>query len=138
MKKNLKLLLISILIVTIGHELTLGQLINSPQGSSTDVHHWVEQNFTQGKIPPFSFEYGGKRSEKFIKNWKFKAEKGNAVEPNSEVSVFTYSEPSGGLSVKCTLTLYTDFPSVEWLLNFSNISTKNSPIIEKVRKYCSS
>lgn len=131
MKKYLKVLLISFLVVTLGHELTLGQVVNSPQEPSTDVRHWVEQNFAQGKIPPFSFEYGGKKSEKFIKNWKFKAEKRSGVEPRAEVSVFTYSEPSGGLSVKCTLTLFTDFPSVEWVLNFSNKAAKNSPVIEK-------
>ena len=131
MKKKLKFLLISFLAVALGHGLTHGQVINSPQGPSTDVRRWVEQNFAQGKIPPFSFEYGGRKSEKFIKNWKFKAEKGSAVEPHAEVSVFTYSEPSGGLSVKCTLTLFTDFPSVEWVLNFSNKSAKNSPVIEK-------
>jgi alpha-galactosidase len=99
--------------------------------SAGEIRKWISEHFAPGKIPPFSFEYGGKNSEKFIKNWKLKTEKGNAIEPNSDVSVFTYSEPSGGLSVKCTLTLFTDFPAVEWVLNFSNKAAKNSPIIEK-------
>lgn len=131
MKKNLKLLWISILVVTLGHELTLGQVINSTQKPSTDVHYWVEQNFAQGKNPPFSFIYCGKNSNSFIKKWKFSKENLNPIEPNSEVTIFTYSEPSGGLSVKCTLTLFANFPAVEWVLNFSNKSAKNSPIIEK-------
>lgn len=97
----------------------------------TEVHQWIDEHFAKGKIPPFSFEYGGKKSEKFIKNWKFKAEKVNSKEPNSEISIFTYTEPSGGLSVKCTLTSFTDFQAIEWVLNFSNNSGKNSAIIEK-------
>ncbi len=96
-----------------------------------DLRIWVDEHFAKGKIPPFSFEYGGKKSDKFIKNWKFKAEKGHAAEPNSEVAIFTYSEPSGGLSVTCTVTRFTDFQAVEWVLKFSNKAAKNSSIIEK-------
>jgi len=33
--------------------------------------------------------------------------------------------------VKCTVTSFTDFPPVEWVLNFTNTSGKNSPVIEK-------
>lgn len=131
MKKKLKLLWIFILAVTPGYGLTFGQVTNSPQESSTDVHYWVEQNFAQGKIPPFSFIYGGRNSNSFIKKWKFSKENLKPTQPNSEVSAFIYSEPSGGLSVKCTLTLYSDFPAVEWVLNFSNPASKNSSIIEK-------
>jgi hypothetical protein len=104
--------------------------IRTPQ-SVSEIQSWINQNFVKGKIPPFSFVYGGKSSDKFIKSWKFKAEKENAKEANSEVSVFTYTEPSGGLSVECTLTAFTDFPSIEWVLKFRNTSGKNSAIIEK-------
>jgi len=107
------------------------QLTSALPQTTNELHHWIAEHFSKGKIPPFSFEYGGKKSEKFIKNWKFKAEKGNTTESNSEVSIFTYTEPSGGLTVKCTLTCFTDFPAVEWVLNFNNQSAKNSPIIEK-------
>jgi len=104
--------------------------ILTPQ-SASEIQNWINQNFAEGKTPPFSFVYGGKSSDKFIKNWKFKAEKVNSKEPNSEISIFTYTEPSGGLSVKCTLTSFTDFQAIEWVLNFSNNSGKNSAIIEK-------
>jgi alpha-galactosidase len=112
-------------------EIAHGQSVNFPSQTSTDIHHWVEQNFAQGKIPPFSFVYGGKSSNLFIKNWKFIKEKLNPTEPNSEVTVFSYSDTKSGLVVKCTLTSYFDFPAVEWVLNFSNKSAKNTPIIEK-------
>jgi alpha-galactosidase len=105
--------------------------LKNTQESTFDVHHWVELHFAQGKIPPFSFVYGGKSSDSFIKNWKFSIEKLNPTEPNSEVTVFSYSDKQSGFVVRCTVTSFTDFPAVEWVLNFSNKSVKNSSIIEK-------
>ncbi len=96
-----------------------------------EVQRWIDEHFAQGKVPPFSFMYKGEHSEKFIKHWKFKAERVDAVEPNSIITVYTYSDKISGLAVRCTLTSFTDFPAVEWVLNFINISEKNSSIIEK-------
>jgi len=110
---------------------SLGLAVQGRQVRGTDVHQWVGQHFAKGRIPPFSFMYGGKSSNSFLKNWQFKAEKLQSVEPNSEVSAFTYSDPKSGLAVKCTVTCFTDFQAVEWVLNFINISGKNTPIIEK-------
>ena len=100
-------------------------------GNDTDVIRWAEQHFAKGKIPPFSFVYGGKSSDKFIKNWQYKAEKLATAEPNSMVKVYSFTDPQSGLVVKCTVTCFTDFPSVEWVLNFSNTSAKNTPVIEQ-------
>ena len=123
--------LISFLIVMLCHHWLYGQLSNSVPVTSADVHHWIEQHFAHGKTPPFSFVYGGKSSASFLKSWKFRKEKVTPTEPNSEVTVFTYTEPYGDLSVRCTLTVFTDFPAVEWVLHFQNTSQRNSPIIEK-------
>mgnify|MGYP001443628341 CR=1 FL=1 len=97
----------------------------------SDVKQWVDQHFAKGKIPPFSFVYGGKNSDTFIKNWKFSSEKEASGEASAEKIICTYSDPKGGLSVKCLITMFSDFPAVEWVLNFSNSSGKNTPIIEK-------
>jgi alpha-galactosidase len=96
-----------------------------------DVHKWVEQHFSKGVIPPFSFVYGGKHSDSFIKSWQYNAEKMNSADQNIEETVYTYSDKQTGLTVKCTVTCFNDFPAVEWVLKFSNISGKNSPLIEK-------
>ena len=109
----------------------IGQNTTSMAASPTEVQQWVEQHFAKGKIPPFSFVYGGKNSNNFIKNWQFSAEKIKATEPYSEETVFSYSDQQSGLVVKCTVTYFMDFPAVEWVLNFSNISGKNTPLIEK-------
>lgn len=37
---------------------------NTTPDNGTDVLRWAEQHFAKGKIPPFSFVYGGKKSER--------------------------------------------------------------------------
>ena len=98
--------------------------------SSSDVKRWMEEHFAKGKVPPFSFVYGGKKSETFIKNWQYKSEKLPADEPQTEKYLYTYTDPRTGLTVKCTVTCFNDFPAIEWVLHFSNTSTKNTPLIE--------
>ncbi len=107
------------------------QTLQTLPANDTEIQQWINQHFAKGKIPPFSFIYGGKSSNHFIKDWQFRAEEGKATEPNSEVTVYTYSDKSSGLAVKCTLTRFSDFPAVEWVLNFINTSDKNSLVIEK-------
>ena len=99
--------------------------------NNISVHQWVEQNFTKGKIPPFSFVYGGKSSNNFIKNWQYHSERLKSTEPNAEETVYTYSDKQSGLVVKCFITCFSDYPAVEWVLKFSNTSEKNTPLIEK-------
>ena len=105
--------------------------VNAKPPIETNVAQWTEQHFAKGKTPPFSFVYGGKSSDKFLKNWHYKAEKIPATEVNSVVTLYSYRDPDSGLLVKCTVTCFTDFPTLEWVLNFSNTSGKNTPVIEK-------
>jgi len=95
------------------------------------VNLWINKHFARGKIPPFSFMYGGKNSDTFISGWQFSAEKQKSPSPDINEQVFTYSDIKSGLKVKCHLTSYVDFPAVEWTLRFSNTSSKNSQVIEK-------
>jgi len=96
-----------------------------------DVHKWVEQRFARGKVPPFSFVYGGKSSDSFIKTWTYSAEKTKSADPLVKESVYTYTDKKSGLVVKCFVTCFTDYHAVEWVVKFSNTSRLNSPLIEK-------
>ncbi len=108
-------------------------LVNYGQqpGDPAAVKKWVEQHFSKGKLPPFSFVYGGNHSDGFIRNWKFKAEKLSSAEPSTEEMLYTWSEGQSGLSVKCFVTSFNDFPAVEWVVKFSNSSAEDSPLLEK-------
>ena len=97
-----------------------------------NAKQWMEKRFAKGVVPPFSFVYGGKKSDGFIKNWQYQSEKTLSSEPNEEIYVYSYSDKTTGLVVTCTVTCFNDFPAVEWVLHFSNTSGKNTPLIEKV------
>jgi len=81
---------------------------------------WVKDHFARGKVPPFSFKYGGIDSKTFITRWKYTAEKQVSEDPNKEKNVFSYQDNRSGVIVKCFVTAYKDFPAVEWVLKFSN------------------
>ncbi|MCX6221530.1 MAG: alpha-galactosidase [Bacteroidia bacterium] len=95
-----------------------------------DVHTWIELHFAKGKVPPFSFVYGGKESKTFITRWKYQAERLSSDESGVEKYLYTYRDPQTGLVVRCYVTGFKDFQAVEWVLKFSNTSVSNTPVIE--------
>jgi alpha-galactosidase len=128
MKKGLFFILTSILFFL--NQGTYCQSVKKIETGGFDAHNWVEQHFARGKVPPFSFVYGGKSSDNFIGNWKYSAEKKKMTETAVEEIIYTYSDKQSGLVVKCFVKCFTDFNAVEWVLNFSNMSEVNSPLIE--------
>ena len=115
--------------------LTLSICLSSFSQSALPVNNakqWMEQRFAKGVIPPFSFVYGGKNSNSFIRTWQYHSEKLPSTEANKEMYAFYYSDKATGLVVKCVVTCFTDFEAVEWVLNFKNTSGKDTPLIEKV------
>jgi alpha-galactosidase len=115
-------LLLSIIISLIINSGVYGKDINASQ--------WAKEKFAKGSIPPFSFVYGGKSSDTFIKDWDYKAEKLKSMESNAEDYLYTYSDRQTGLVVKCFVTCFNDYNTVEYVLRFINTSGKNTPIIE--------
>jgi len=113
---------------------SISQVISQPSdpksGKGMNVQQWVKENFARGKVPPFSFKYGGLDSKTFITGWNYSAEKLASNDPSTIKSVFTYKDEKTGLTVKCLVTSYSDFPAVEWVLRFANTSGSNSPVIE--------
>jgi alpha-galactosidase len=129
--KSRNVIFLLILLVLKSTTAVRSQTIQSDIAYPADVQKWIGQNFAKGKIPPFSFVYGGKKSDSFIKSWQFKAEKLKPEDPSILEYIYTYSDKNSGLTVKCFVTSFSDFPAVEWVLKFSNSSAKNSLLIEK-------
>jgi alpha-galactosidase len=100
--------------------------------TTPDPVKWMNRHFAEGKQPPFSFVYGGKRSATFIAGWRYQSQK-QTVAPDKEIYLHTYTEPGGGLAVKCEVTVFKDFPAVEWVLKFENTSSRNSPLLEQAK-----
>lgn len=97
-----------------------------------NVHQWITKHFSKNKIPPFSFVYNGMNSETFITKWEFSSRKEECTDPNVEKFIFTYSDSKTGLEVRCHVTGYLSFNTVEWVFNIKNSSASaNTPVIEK-------
>jgi len=108
-----------------------GQQVNSKLSRDINMHNWIEQHFAMGKVPPFTFVYGGKSSDTFICNWQYSAEKLKSNDSHVEEFVYKYQDDLSGIAVRCFVTCFKDFNAVEWVLKFSNTSGKNTPLIEK-------
>lgn len=98
-----------------------------------DVSSWITSSFAKGKVPPLSFVYDGKASSSFIKKWKYSIRKETSDEPQVVKYCVTYLDPVSGLKLDCHVTGFRDFNAVEWVLNFTNTSGKNSATIEQVK-----
>lgn len=109
----------------------IAQEINNTPYPQVNVHDWIQQHFSRNHVPPFSFVYGGKDSKNFITHWKYYSEQLKSSDPGVEKYLYTYADNQSGLKVKCFVTGYLDFHAVEWVLNFSNTSNRNTSILEK-------
>jgi alpha-galactosidase len=125
---NRNLLLVGLLQVFIFQ--ALSQPADRAGSKNLTVQQWVKGNFSRGKVPPFSFKYGGVDSKTFITGWKYSVEQLTSNDPDIHKSVYTYKDNKTGLAVKCFVTSYSDFPAVEWVVRFLNTSGSNTQVIE--------
>ena len=82
-----------------------------------------------GKVP-FSFKYDGKDSSEFLSIWQ-KTEETVGGE-GGDIHRFTFRDPVTKLKVTAEVCSFRDFPALDWVLNFTNESTHNTPIIEQL------
>ena len=92
----------------------------------------VDAYFAKGKLPPFTFVYGGECSSDFIRKWNFSKKKVESDLPNVLKYEILYSEPGNGLEVRCDVTGYQDFEALEWVLHFTNRGDGNSKNIKNL------
>ena len=83
-------------------------------------------------IPPFSFLYGGVCSDELLGQWRFEE---TAVEESGgrKKRTQTYTDPKTGLSVRCEIVEYTDYPTVEWKLSFKNTGDADTPLLSQIQ-----
>ncbi len=94
---------------------------------------WIQTTFAKGAVPPFSFILDGVPSEKFIKSWDYKKSKITVQGANAVGYSIIYKDKKSGLTVTATVTGYTDFEAVEWVLRFTNTGKGSSGQIANVR-----
>lgn len=131
--KNPVYLLASLILLSLTINKAEAQPVKTPGDTEISVQKWTAGIFSKGKIPPFSFLYGGKESGTFIKGWTYAVTKEPSAGLAVQKTVYTYTDPAGGLSVSCHVTTYSDFPAAEWVLTFRNNSNANTPPISDAR-----
>ena len=94
---------------------------------------WIKTTFAKGVIPPFSFEYDGVSSDKFIRSWKYSISKTTAQDANAVQYSIIYKDPRSGLQVRAIVTGFSDTGAVEWVLRFSNAGSTDTGIISEVK-----
>ena len=92
---------------------------------------WLSENHTPllayGRLP-FAFVYGGKTSDELLPTWKFSAE-----ELNPLLTRYTWTDPETGLVVEAVVRRFEKFAAIEWLLNFKNTGSNDTPILSDVQ-----
>ncbi len=82
--------------------------------------------------PPFSFIYGGKPSADLLPGWKceIKTVTANTMTEQREI---TYTDPATGLVVRSVVSIFKDFPAVEWTMYFKNTGGVDTPILQDIQ-----
>jgi alpha-galactosidase len=93
---------------------------------------WLNNRFSAGTPPPFSFKYGGRPSSRFITGWRSQ-HSAQQLDGSRTEHTFTYTDPQTKLEVRAECLLFSDFPAVEWVLKFTNNGAEDTPIIESVQ-----
>ncbi len=125
----LRICFISVLLL----QTTFAQALTPDSDEMETAKNWVRRWFSQDALEdlPFSFTFDGMKSEQFIHNWKLEFTT-PTIDSNRTVRNMILNDPAGCLQVRLILTEYSDYPAVEWILEFENIGVQNTPILEQI------
>ncbi len=94
--------------------------------------HWADagsQPFTR-TTRPFSFRYGGASSDAFLAKWQRVVQ--TSETQSRRTHQVTWTDPETSLRVSATASAFQRYPAVEWVLEFENLGTQDTPLIEQV------
>ncbi len=94
---------------------------------------WLTDRFVPGLAEvPFSFVYDGQRSQELLPSWRATP---GLPEGAATLARRTYSyiDPATSLEVRAEVTLYSDYPAVDWVLYFQNKGLAPTPILESIQ-----
>ena len=127
-------------------EITL-KVDSTPDGPAHDQADWADARIVtaKGKVcwadddrqgflaeeTPFSFVYDGKASRTFLKDWRGEIKLRET--PGQRIFTATWTDPKTGLEVIATATAFRRYPAAEWVLQFRNNGTSDTPLIENIQ-----
>jgi len=80
---------------------------------------------------PVSFRFGGKSSVDLLRAWK-RIETKESLPDGRELRVITYRDPISGMEARIEVTLFKDFPAVDWVVRFTNNGKEDTAVLEEV------
>ena len=105
-----------------------------PSCDTRFANDWADAALSfPGKMPPFSFIYGGRPSFDIMGEWEIRRGKATQGERGRTDSITTWRDPKSGLECELTLSRFAHFPAVEWLLRLRNSGDADTPIIEQIK-----
>ena len=98
-----------------------------------DCGRWALNAFAKGKVPPFSFTYGGVPSARLLPKWRFSARTLPSAKETETLTAYTWTDPRTGLQVEARVKRFSDWNAAEWVLYFRNTSGTDTPQLAEVR-----
>lgn len=105
---------------------------SSKKSEQEMVANWAQQYLTRHSSPFFSFLYNGQESASFLPGWKENYSKVK-IDSNKTRYILTFMDAKTKLIAKCDVTLFSDYPAIEWVVEFENKGEENSPILENIQ-----
>ena len=101
--------------------------------TSKGVVHWADDDRQpfMAMATPFSFRYGGAASAAFLKDWPRTVTTNET--PSRAIEQVIWTDPKTGLRVEATVTEFKRYPAVEWVLEFENLGTQDTPLLSDVQ-----
>lgn len=81
--------------------------------------------------PTVSFRYGGAPSAELLPGWPTTQATESLADGSLEHT--TWTDPATGLKVTLHERRFSDFPAVDWVLEFANTGEADTPIIEEIQ-----
>lgn len=106
----------------------------TPTAADWDVAKaWLDKRFSQNSVEiPFSFLYDGERSQDLLPRWTVNLGTPDATAERTRRTC-TYTDPATGLEIRVEVTLFHDYPAVEWVAFFKNNGQAATPILENIQ-----
>ena len=133
MRQNVGRVLGCLLACALGIQTLGAQTVLRHGTDDGDCGRWAEKAFARGKVPPFSFTYGGVPSEKLLPRWKFSRKELTPAKETEALTSYTWTDPQTGLQVEARVKRFTDWNAAEWVLFFRNTGSFDTPPIAEVR-----
>ena len=95
--------------------------------------YWADQDAQPfvARGLPFSFRYGGLPCAKFLGDWPRTVETSDT--PSRHLWQVHWQDPKTGLRLTATVTVFKRYPAVDWVLEFENTGSADTPLLEDVQ-----